>query len=231
MNIGQEFCRQKNFQRLPRKYIGFYPIAPDVIWLKRLVGWGASMVQLRIKYENLQKISSDFKWINAKIEEEIAEASDFCRKRHVTLIVNDHFKFALKYGASGIHLGQEDLRLLSDEDIKFINESPLDVGISTHSEEELANALEWQPSYIALGPIFHTTCKSLAYGPHGLNQIKEWCKKSSLPVVAIGGMKVEHVKVALSLGAAGVAVISDILSDPFPHQKTREWISAFEQEC
>jgi thiamine-phosphate diphosphorylase len=217
------------FPKYPKNSIGFYPIVPDLEWLIKLVEWGAQTIQLRIKEIDLFKSFNNKNEAYHDLSRQIQEASDFCKKKDVALIVNDHWYLASKYGAFGIHLGQEDLDVLSEDDLKSIKESRMIVGISTHNFKELERALKLEPSYIALGPVFPTTCKSLSYGPHGLGKIKEWCQQTSIPIVAIGGMKAEHIKMALENGASGIAVISDILKDPKPEHKVQEWLRLFRE--
>ncbi|MCK9912813.1 thiamine phosphate synthase, partial [Microbacteriaceae bacterium K1510] len=72
------------------------------------------------------------------------------------LIVNDYWREAIAAGADHIHLGQEDL---AAADVAAIKSAGLRLGISTHSEEELAIALAAEPQYVALGPIYETKLK------------------------------------------------------------------------
>jgi len=215
------------FPEYPSGFLGFYPIVPDLTWVEKLVAWGAKTIQLRIKQEARHETPGISENHDFSLEQQIADACSLCRKHRVSLIINDHWSYALKYKAFGIHLGQEDLDGLDDEALRTLRRSGLILGVSTHNEQELTRALDLKPSYIALGPIFPTTCKSLAFGPHGLEKIKTWRSRTSLPIVAIGGMKVEHVREALALGASGVAVISDVLKSLSPHKRTQEWLAAF----
>ena len=76
----------------------FYPIAPDLAWLERLVPLGVRTVQLRLKDAS-----------SATVAREIAEAIDICKRHRCQLIVNDYWREALELGADFVHLGQEDL--------------------------------------------------------------------------------------------------------------------------
>ncbi len=111
----------------------------------------------------------------------------------------------------------------------ILSRSGLRLGISTHCESELARALGLGPSYVAIGPIFPTTCKSMAFGPHGLPKISKWRQMTDLPLVAIGGMKPVHIAEACGRGASGIAVISDVLEDPHPEERCREWLAGIRQ--
>ena len=92
-----------------------------------------------------------------------------CARRHgCQLIVNDYWREALSLGADYIHLGQEDL---AAADVPTIQAKGVRLGISTHSEEELAIALAAAPSYVALGPIYETRLKAMKWAPQGLDRI------------------------------------------------------------
>ena len=106
------------------------------------------------------------------------------------LVVNHYWRAAIVAGATHLHLGQEDL---VDADLADIREAGLTLGISTHDDEELATALRAKPDYVALGPIFPTTLKSMRFAPQGIPKITEWKKRvGNIPLVAIGGIKFEQ---------------------------------------
>ena len=106
------------------------------------------------------------------------------------LVVNDYWRAAIVAGAKHLHLGQEDL---ADADLKAIRDAGLTLGISTHDDAELETALRAKPDYIALGPIFPTTLKSMRFAPQGIAKITEWKKRiGNIPLVAIGGIKLEQ---------------------------------------
>ena len=106
------------------------------------------------------------------------------------LVVNDYWRAAIVAGAKHLHLGQEDL---ADADLKAIRDAGLTLGISTHDDEELETALRAKPDYVALGPIFPTTLKSMRFAPQGIPKITEWKKRvGNIPLVAIGGIKLEQ---------------------------------------
>ena len=129
----------------------FYPIVPDVAWLERLVPLGIKTVQLRLKDASPERV-----------RREIAASLEICARHGCQLIVNDYWREALVLGADYIHLGQEDL---ADADVLAIQAKGARLGISTHSEAELATALAAAPSYVALGPIYETRLKVMKWAP------------------------------------------------------------------
>jgi thiamine-phosphate pyrophosphorylase len=190
----------------------FYPILPNVDWLKRLLPFGLKLVQLRIKDAPQNTIRA-----------EIAAAIELCRAHDCQLVVNDYWRDAIEAGADFIHLGQEDLE---SADLAAIKTAGMKLGISTHSEEELAIALKAEPDYVALGPIYQTKLKQMTWAPQGLARIAEWRNKSQRPVVAIGGITLETVASVLEAGASSAAVITDIVTNRNPEERTRSWIAA-----
>ena len=114
-------------------------------------------------------------------------------------MVNDYWRAAIVAGAQHLHLGQEDL---VDADLAEIRSARLTLGISTHDDEELETALRARPDYIALGPIFPTTLKSMRFAPQGIPKISEWKKRiGTIPLVAIGGIKFEQSAEIFAAGA------------------------------
>jgi thiamine-phosphate pyrophosphorylase len=190
----------------------FYPILPDTDWLKRLLPLGVKLVQLRIKAAPRETIRA-----------EIDTAIELCRAHDCQLVVNDYWREAIETGADFIHLGQEDL---ASADLTAIKSARLKLGISTHSDQELATALKAQPDYVALGPIYQTKLKQMPWAPQGLARIAEWRNKAQAPLVAIGGITLETVASVLEAGASSAAVITDIVTNLNPEERTRSWIAA-----
>ena len=122
----------------------------------------------------------------------------------------------------------EDLSVamrLVDADLVEIRKAGLTLGISTHDDEELAAALRAEPDYIALGPIFPTTLKSMRFAPQGIAKITEWKKRvGNIPLVAIGGIKFEQAAEIFAAGADSIAVVSDVTQNADPDARVRAWL-------
>jgi thiamine-phosphate pyrophosphorylase len=191
----------------------FYPIVDGAAWVGRLVGVGARLIQLRIK-----DATEDH------LRRETHHALTICRRSGVELVINDHWEIAIDAGADWVHLGQGDL---DEADIDAIRANSIRLGVSTHSHEELDRALSFDPDYVALGPIYPTKLKAVAFAPQGLEPIGEWKRRiGAIPLVAIGGLNVERAKLCLAAGADVVSVVTDITLNPDPEVRTREWIVA-----
>src|ERR1019366_2532607 len=154
----------------------------------------------------------------------VSDALEMTKGTNTRLVVNDYWRAAIAAGARHLHLGQEDL---ADADLKAIRDAGLTLGISTHDDEELETALRAKPDYVALGPIFPTTLKSMRFAPQGIAKISEWKKRiGSLPLVAIGGIKLEQAREIFAAGADSIAVVSDVTQNPEPDARVRAWLSA-----
>jgi len=195
----------------------FYPIVDSATWVARLVGAGAQFIQLRIKEKD-----------KAAVARETREALAICAKAGAALVVNDYWRIAIDEDAPWVHLGQTDL---DRADIGAIRKAGVKLGISTHDEAELERALKLEPDYVALGPIYFTRLKAMAFAPQGLERIGTWKRViGAIPLVAIGGLTVERAKLCLAAGADIVSVVTDIALNPDPEARTREWIAATRPE-
>jgi thiamine-phosphate pyrophosphorylase len=189
----------------------FYPIAPDLTWLKRLVPLGVRTIQLRLKDAPPERV-----------RHEIGESLQVCAQHGCQLIVNDYWREAIDLGADYLHLGQEDL---AAADLAAIRAKRIRLGISTHSPEELEIALAAQPDYVALGPIYETRLKAMQWAPQGLVRITEWkARIGALPLVAIGGITPERAGGVEAAGADSIAVITDFFTHPDPEARVRQWL-------
>src|SRR5258705_3554253 len=189
----------------------FYPVVDSVAWVARLTKLGVGTIQLRAKElddsQALQIVSDDL---------------EVTRGTNTKLVVNDYWRAEIVAGAKHLHLGQEDL---VDADIKAIRDAGLTLGISTHDDEELATALRADPDYVALGPIFPTTLKSMRFAPQGIAKITEWKKRiGNIPLVAIGGIKLEQAAAIFAAGADSIAVVSDVTQHADPDSRVRDWL-------
>ena len=190
----------------------FYPIVPDVVWLKRLVPLGISTIQLRLKDAQPDEI-----------RRQIGESLETCIGFNCQLIVNDYWREAIAAGADYVHLGQEDL---AAADLATLKAHGLRLGISTHSPEELESALAAEPDYVALGPIYETKLKAMKWAPQGLDRIAEWKRRiGNLPLVAIGGLTPERADGVVAAGAQALAVITDFLTHPDPEARIGTWLA------
>jgi thiamine-phosphate diphosphorylase len=190
-----------------------YPIVDSAEWLGRLLPAGVQLVQLRIKDRPA-----------ATVRAEIRSSKALCARFGAQLIVNDHWQLALEEECDFVHLGQGDL---DTADVTALKRAAVRIGISTHDDAELARALSLKPDYIALGPIYPTRLKAMAFAPQGLHRIGEWKRRmADIPLIAIGGITLERLPGVLAAGADAAAVVTDILSNPEPEKRVAGWLRA-----
>ena len=194
--------------------IGIYPVVERASWIERLARQGVTTIQLRVK-----------DLAGSAREEEIVSGIASARRHGVRLFINDFWEIAIKHRAYGVHLGQEDLAGLPPGALKQLAAARLRLGVSTHSFEEASRAHALNPSYMALGPIFPTTCKSMAFTPHGIAKSLLWVKSFACPIVAIGGIGLEHAAELVAMGVDGIAVITDIVRAQDPDHRAAAWNS------
>ena len=189
----------------------FYPVVDSIAWVARLTKLGVGTIQLRAKNLN-----------DADALAIVKEALAMTEGTPTKLVVNDYWRAAIEARATHLHLGQEDL---ADADLKAIRDAGLTLGVSTHDDEELAIALHAKPDYVALGPIFFTTLKSMRFAPQGIPKITEWKKRvGNVPLVAIGGIKLEHAAEIFAAGADSIAVVSDVTQNADPDARVKQWL-------
>jgi thiamine-phosphate pyrophosphorylase len=130
-----------------------------------------------------------------------------CRPAGVLLFANDRPDLAALADCDGVHLGQDDIPI----EVVRRQFPQLKVGLSTHSEEQLAAALKCRPDYVAFGPVFPTHSKKdpdQVVGLAGLRRARSLV--TSCPLVAIGGISFERAR-EVSPYADMAAVISALL--------------------
>lgn len=195
--------------------LGLYPVVDSVDWIARLLDWGVSTLQLRIKDPQA-----------TDLEQQIQQAIELGRRYQARLFINDYWQLAIKHGAYGVHLGQEDIQTA---DLDALRQAGLRLGISTHDAAELAEALALKPSYVALGHIFPTQTKEMPSQPQGLINLAAAVKQAgSTPTVAIGGISEDRVADILATGVGSVALVSAITKAADPEQATKRLLQQVE---
>jgi thiamine-phosphate pyrophosphorylase len=113
----------------------------------------------------------------------------------------------LELDADGVHIGQED------ESVDMVRKKIGDkiLGVSAHSIAEVDQAIKNGADYLGIGPIFPTSTKEDAKTAAGTKLIEELRSMGySIPIVGIGGIKVENAQSVIQAGADGVSVITAI---------------------
>jgi hydroxymethylpyrimidine kinase/phosphomethylpyrimidine kinase/thiamine-phosphate diphosphorylase len=202
------------FPALSHADLGVYAVVDSVAWVRRVLDSGIRTVQLRIK-------DSRDPTLEAQVRESIAVAN---ATPGAQLFINDHWQLALRLGAYGVHVGQEDL---DQVDLHALRQAGVRLGISTHSYWEVARAWAQRPSYIACGPIFATQSKDMPWIPQGPDNLRYWAGLLPLPVVGIAGIDTRNMAEVAAQGVVGAAVITAITRAEDPGDACRRLMAEF----
>lgn len=145
----------------------------------------------------------------------------------VPLIVNDRADVALAVGADGLHVGQSDLDPVAAR--RLVGPS-LHLGLSISTPAELLAAAALPAGTVDLlgvGPIRATPSKTDASPALGWPGLRQICRDSAMPCVAIGGLGMDDIGALKQAGVVGLAVISAICGRPDPEKSARELASAW----
>ena len=113
-----------------------------------------------------------------------------CKKHKVKFLINDDPIIAKKLNADGCHLGQNDMSILKARKI-LKNKT---IGVTCHNSINLAKkAIKNNADYIAFGAFFTSKTKKIRYKA-SLKILNLAKKLSSIPIVAIGGIKQSNYK-------------------------------------
>ncbi|WP_061961488.1 thiamine phosphate synthase [Demequina flava] len=149
---------------------------------------------------------------------------------HVALIMNDRVDVALAALESGIkidgvHLGQRDMPL--DIARKTVGEGMV-IGVSASTEQQISAACLGGADYIGIGALRETSSKDDAPPPLGTSRACALARHSSVPTVAIGGVRGDDVSDLRRGGFAGAAVVSWICAAPDPRAAASMLVNVWE---
>ena len=182
---------------------------------KNLVDAGVRLIQYRNKRASGRELF--------EISRELAEVLN---PLGVQLIVNDRADVAALAGASGVHVGQDDLGV---EQARRVMGEGKWVGVSTHNAGQFGNALETSAQYIAVGPVFATGSKENPDPVVGVRFVREARAMTDKPIVAIGGITLERAAEVIEAGADSMAIISDILGAENVVKRARQYVDLLER--
>lgn len=182
---------------------------------------GARWIQLRLKNVNYEEYLETAK-----------EVQQICKEYNAVLIVNDNVSLALETGATGVHLGKEDMppakaRELLGED--FI------IGSTANTVEDIIRLSKEPINYIGLGPFRFTKTKenlSPVIGLNGYEEIFEALHKQNIqhpPIVGIGGIEPDDIAGLMQTGLHGIAVSGVIANATDPAAMTNKLLETVYQ--
>ena len=158
---------------------------------------GADVIQLRDKLAGGRRLLEAARSIRAET-----------RRHGALFIVNDRVDIAIASEADGVHLGQDDIPLVT---ARAMMPGPFIIGISVGSVAQAEAAYQGGADYVAVSPVFATGSKTDAGPGLGTGLIAEIRESVPLPVIGIGGICIDNVGIVIGAGAHGVAVISAVV--------------------
>ncbi len=127
-----------------------------------------------------------------------------CDEHGALFVLNDRPDLAVRCGADGVHVGQEDL---SVADARAIVGPELLVGLSTHAPEELAAAAG--ADYAGVGPVWATPTKE-GRPAAGLDYVSHAAAHARMPWFAIGGIDLARAPEVVAAGATRLCILRAI---------------------
>ena len=161
-----------------------------------LIG-GATMVQLREK-----ELDED------TFLREAIDMARLCHRYGVPLLINDSVDIAMRSGADGVHVGQDDMEAAA---VRSILGSDMIVGVTAKSIEQAVRAQAAGADYLGSGAVFGSATK-LNAKPMTKELLNAICHAVSIPVVAIGGINRDNILELEGTDICGVAVVSGIFA-------------------
>ena len=155
--------------------------------------------------------------------EQALEIKPVIEKYDAKLFINDRADIAQITGAHGVHLTEVSVPAGEIKD----NFPDLMVGVSTHTKEGALLAEADGADFITFSPVYETPSKIHFGPPQGPERLGEIVKLVHLPVLALGGIKLNRVPEVLEQGAHGVAVISGIWDAKDIKQQAFEYMYPF----
>jgi thiamine-phosphate pyrophosphorylase len=163
--------------------------------LQAALSGGVDIVQLREK-----KLGRE------EIERSAQTFRRLCDNYSALFIVNDDPYLARTCGADGVHVGQDDVA--ASEAREILGPEAI-VGLSTHSEEQLAASAEQPVDYVSVGPIWETPTKEGRPGV-GLGLVEHAAANAPHPFFAIGGIDTTNAGDVVAAGARRLGVVRAI---------------------
>ena len=138
------------------------------------------------------------------------------------LIVNDRVDIALAVGAFGAQLTSRSLMV---DDARHVAPN-LALGASVHSIAEGQAAVRRTADWLVAGNVFATATSGRS--ACGMEFVEALIATTSVPVIAIGGVRPKHCRALRVAGVHGIAVIRGIWDATNAVQAARDYLSCYD---
>ncbi len=147
-----------------------------------------------------------------------------CERYGRPLIVNDRLDVALALPGAGAHLGRAGVPIA---DARRLLGADRPLGYSAHEADEARAAIEAGADYVTLSPIFSSASK-----PDTMPRGVAWLRAAAaeLPrgrVIALGGITADTLAEVRGAGAAGAAIMGEMMRAEYPGRAAAEMVQAF----
>ncbi len=208
LDVTQRRSREWDTCRLYVLLDGRESLAAFTELAQQLIAAGVDVLQLR-----------DKRLDDRQLLERGRRLRELTRDTATRFIMNDRADLAVLADADGLHVGQEELTV---KDARTIVGPRRLVGVSTHSLEQVRQAVLDGADYIGVGPTFPSSTKSFEQFP-GVELLRAAAAETRLPAFAIGGITLARLDEVLATGLRRVAVSGAIVSAADPVAAVREF--------
>ena len=139
------------------------------------------------------------------------------------IIVNDRVDIALASGAHGAQLTSHSLTV----DQARVVAPDLPLGASVHSVDEAVAAERSGADWVVAGHVYSTPSHPGQPG-HGIQLVSAITTATTIPCIAIGGIRPEHMRALRAAGAHGAAVIRGIWDASDAERAAFDYVSAYD---
>jgi thiamine-phosphate pyrophosphorylase len=146
-----------------------------------------------------------------------------CDTHSALFVVNDDPDLARACDADGVHVGQEDTP--AAEAREALGPDAI-IGLSSHSEEQMAASAEQPVDYISAGPIWETPTKE-GRPAVGLELIRHAAASAPHPFFAIGGIDASNAGQVVEAGTRRICVVRAIRDAEDPTAVAEQLRGAF----
>lgn len=178
---------------------------------------GCKWIQLRVKSKDILKDREN-------IIDTARQLKAICEDYDAIFIIDDYVDICQEVGASGVHLGKNDMPII--EARKILSKNFI-IGGTANTFEDMKYIYMQGADYIGLGPFSFTKTKEKLAQILGLAGYKDLINKKNLseiniPIVAIGGIKYEDIEDIMNTGVDGIAISGEIIHSTDPTETTKK---------